>query len=118
MRLSGVLIPFFLSCSLNARAAETPGGSTPEHGVQARITVLDADGKLPMELAHVVLRRDGKFVAQDATNPAGLIRFRDIEPGWYNVSAWFVGYNTFADSILIDQAHSTFTFLLRSEGTE
>ncbi len=99
-------------------AGEAPGERPADHGVQARITVIDADGKIPMEMAHVVLRRDGRFVAQDATNPAGLIRFRDIQPGWYNVSAWFVGYNTFADSILIDGSHSAFTLTLHSEGTE
>jgi len=101
-----------------AIAHEAPGGAAAEHGVQARFTVLDAQSKLPIELAHVVIRRNGKFVAQDATNPAGLIRFRDLEPGKYVTSAWFVGYDTFVDTLVIDETHSTFTIALRSSGTE
>jgi len=93
--------------------ASDPAPRDPsDHGVQARFTVLDADGRLPIELAHVVIRRNGRFVTQDATNPAGLIRFRDLVPGWYNVSAWFVGYNTYADSLLIDATHSTYTVVV------
>jgi hypothetical protein len=118
MRIPGTLTFVLLFYALNSNAAETHGPAPTEHGVQARFTVLDADGKIPMELAHVVLRRDGKFVAQNATNPAGLIRFRDIEPGLYNVSAWFVGYDTYADSMLIDETHSTFTIVLHSAGTQ
>ncbi|HUI65990.1 MAG TPA: hypothetical protein VL126_14190 [Bacteroidota bacterium] len=56
-----------------AIAHEAPGAPATEHGLQARFTVMDAQRKLPKELARVVIRRNGKFVAQDATNPAGLI---------------------------------------------
>ena len=95
---------------------DPPPGRPGDHGVQVRFTVLDADGKLPIEMAHVVIRRNGRFVTQDATNPAGLIRFRDLVPGWYNVSAWFVGYSTYIDSLLIDATHSRYTIVLHSEG--
>jgi hypothetical protein len=76
---------------------------------------VDADQQFPIELAHVVLRRNGRLVAQDATNAAGLVRFRDLEPGRYGVSAWFVGYRTYIDSILIDELHASYTFALQSE---
>ena len=101
-----------------AQAGMKPSVKAAGGGVQARILVIDADQKFPIELARVVLRRNGRFVTQDATNPAGLVRFRDLEPGGYIVSAWFVGYKTHTDSILIDESHSSYTFALHSEGTE
>ena len=121
MRIHRILSTFvfvLLCLTRHAGVAENSAAKPADHGVQVRITVIDTDGKLPIELAHVVLRRNGKFVAQDATNPAGLIRFRDLEPGRYNVSAWFVGFKNYVDSIMIDETHSTFIFALRSEGTE
>ena len=115
--LSTAASSFAQMAGFAGRSAGDPApGRLADHGVQARFTVLDAEGNIPIELAHVVIRQNGRFVAQDATNPAGLIRFRDLEPGWYNVSAWFVGYTTHVDSLLIDAAHSTFTIVLHSEG--
>ena len=108
---------FLLSCVI-IQAGEKPPSRAAKGGVQARILVIDADQKLPIELANVVLRRNGRLITQDATNPAGLIRFRDLEPGRYDVSAWFVGYKTYNDSILIDESHPSYTFALHAEGTE
>jgi len=113
-----VLACMFLLLCVIVQAGESPYSKAANGGVQARVLVIDADQKFPIELARVVLRRNGRFVAQDATNPAGLVRFRDLEPGMYNVSAWFVGYKTYTDSILIDESHSSYTFALHSEGTE
>jgi hypothetical protein len=113
-----ILAFMFLLLCVIVQAGESPYSKAANGGVQTRILVIDADQKLPIELAHVVLRRNGRFITQDATNPAGLVRFRDLEPGRYNVSAWFVGYKTYTDSILIDESHSSFTFGLHSEGTE
>ncbi len=74
--------------------AAASGGT--ERGVHFRVSVFDADGKVPIELARIVITRNGKFVSQTATNPVGLARFIDIEPGNYMVQAWFVGYKTFS----------------------
>lgn len=95
---------------------ERPRPASEQGGVQFRVSVYDADEKIPIELARVVLRRDGRLVAQDATNPAGQIRFHDIEPGKYGLTAWFVGYKIYTDSIQIDEQHSLFTVNLHSEG--
>jgi hypothetical protein len=108
----------FVLLGVIAQAGESPYAKVANGGAQAKILVIDADQQIPIELAHVVFRSKGKSVAQDATNPAGLIRFRDIEPGWYIVSAWFVGYKTYTDSILIDESHTSYTIALRSEGKE
>ena len=100
-----------------AWSGESPTGPSSEPTVQARFTVTDADHSFPIELAHVVLRHNGRIIAQDATNPAGLIRFRDIAPGRYEVAGWFVGYKTYVDSITIDLQHTTFAIALHPAGT-
>ena len=94
--------------------AAASGGS--ERGVHFRVSVFDADGKVPIELARIVLTRNGKFVSQTATNPVGLARFINIEPGNYIVQAWFVGYQTFSDSMRIDKDHGSLEVLLHASG--
>ena len=87
--------------------------SPVDRGVQLKVIVRDAKEDLPVELARVVLRRNSRMIAQDATNPAGQIRFRDIQPGKYDITAWFVGYETYSDSIVIDQDHTTYSIALK-----
>ncbi len=99
-----LVLACLLATTLSAEADEP--FTTPEQGVQLRVTVYDAQAKLPIELARVALRREGRFIIQNATNPAGQVRFRDIRPGMYNITAWFVGYTTFSDSILVDESHT------------
>jgi len=80
-----------------------PPGGGDEH---LKIFVYDADLKTPMELARVVLRRGKAVVAQNVTNPRGLVEFIDIHEGWYNISVHFIDYNDFYDSIQVDDQHS------------
>jgi hypothetical protein len=97
---------------------DLPGTATAEtdRGVHLKVSVYDADGRVPIELARIVLTRNGKFVAEAATNPAGQARFIDIEPGSYVVQAWFVGYRTFSDSTLIDNNHASMEIMLHAAG--
>ena len=88
-----------------------------EDRLQFRVSVNDADGNVPIELARVALSKDGKYIANTVTNPAGQARFRDIKAGYYRITAWFVGYDTFVDSIMIDKEHSTYKIILHSLGT-
>ena len=98
-----------------------PGAKEPidpnEKGIQVRFSVYDAAEKLPIELARVVLRRDGKLIMQDATNTAGQLRFRDIEPGKYELSVWFIGYKTYIDSMQINETNNTFRIDLQPQST-
>ncbi len=91
-----------------------PSGN--ERGIQWKVTVNDSNGNGPIELARVVLKRNGKFVSEEVTAPTGQARFRDIASGKYVVQAWFVGYKTFTDTVLIDNKHSTYQIFLRSQG--
>src|SRR5271169_627173 len=82
---------------------DPPSTGGDEH---LKIYVYDSDLKTPMELARVVLRRGKAVVAQNVTNPRGLVEFIDIHEGWYNISVHFIDYNDFFDSILVDDQHS------------
>jgi len=93
-------------------------GSVSESGagkVQLKVTVTDASDKTPIELAHVVLRRGNKFIGDAATNPAGQIRFRDVETGTYTMMVWFIGYATRIDTVTIDETHLQFDIALRPQ---
>ena len=108
-------------------AKETPGKvstdndadapAADEDRLQFRVSVNDADGNVPIELARVALSKDGRYIADAVTNPAGQARFRDIKPGYYRITAWFVGYDTFVDSIVVDKEHTTYKIVLHSLGT-
>lgn len=75
-------------------------------GEHYRVVVLDADGKAPIELARVALRRDGTIIGQKVTNPRGVALFVDITAGWYKLSVHIIGYDDFFDSVLVDDQHS------------
>ena len=91
-----------------------PSGN--ERGIQWKVTVIDSSGNGPIELARVVLKRNGKFISEEVTTPAGQARFRDVASGKYVVQAWFVGYRTFTDTVIIDNKHTTYQIFLRSQG--
>ncbi len=128
-----VILSFLLLCrgcifgqNSSQVSDETSSGNSPtavdqpaadEDRLQFRVSVNDADGNVPIELARVALSMNGRYVADAVTNPAGQARFRDIKPGNYRITAWFVGYDTFVDSIKVDKEHSTYKILLHSLGT-
>jgi len=121
MKSHRVFVLFALSITLVSVSAHSspapPPPSATAQGMQFRVTVTDAQQQFPIELAHVLLRQDGKPVAQDATNPAGLVRFRDIPAGRYALAVWFVGYKMFSDTITIDLQHNTVVVALTPEET-
>jgi TonB dependent receptor len=91
-----------------------PGGT--DRGIQWKVIVNDSSGNGPIELARVVLKRNGKFISEEVTTPTGQARFRDIASGKYIVQAWFVGYKTFTDTVIIDNKHTAYQIVLRSQG--
>ena len=105
-------------CILNVRRGHSQSkvSSSEEKGaIEARILIYDAAEKIPIGLARVVLRQNGRLAAHEVTNLLGQARFGNVTPGEYAVTAWFVGYTTYEDSILIDQDHTTFTINLEPE---
>ncbi|HTR81396.1 MAG TPA: carboxypeptidase regulatory-like domain-containing protein, partial [Bacteroidota bacterium] len=96
-----------------------PAGEIPhDDGIDFKISVFDADEKIPMGLARVMLQQDGRVIGQDATNTTGLAWIRDVRSGSYTLTVWFVGYDTFTDSVSIDQHHTSYTVNLRPQGNQ
>ena len=104
-----------LGAEIHGTDADMPAAN--DDRLQFRVSVNDADGNVPIELARVALSIDGRYIANTVTNPAGQARFRDIKAGAYRITAWFVGYDTFVDSITVDKDHSTYKITLHSLGT-
>jgi hypothetical protein len=88
----------------------------PDENIEIRVTVTDAEANIPLELARVVLRQGDKLVAQDATNHAGQVRLHEIPPGTYTLSVWFVGYQTYADTLHADAQHTLVQVALEPDG--
>ena len=103
------------SLAHSASTISTPDG---KEGTDFRVTVYDAKEKIPIGLARVVLQCGKKFIAQNPTNMIGQVLFRNIQPGSYRLTAWFVGYEIFTDSVLIDQEHTSFTINLSPQGSQ
>lgn len=88
-----------------------------EKSVDVRITVADSAERTPIGLARVILQSDGRIAAEGETNIVGQLWFRDVKSGTYELTAWFVGYYTYSDSILVDQNHTSFTLNLVPHNT-
>jgi hypothetical protein len=101
-----------------AQSALTIFTTDGEEGSNFRVTVYDAKEKIPIGLARVVLQRERKFIAGNPTNMVGQVWFRNVQTGSYRLTAWFVGYEIFTDSVLIDQEHTSFTINLSPQGSE
>ena len=112
MLLIGVFLPRSFASDSKRRA------DVPAEGTLFRVTVTDAEAKLPIELARVDLRRDGRIVAQGVTNPAGQVVLRDVPTGDYTLVTWFVGYRTHNDAVHIDPQHLTYAVALIPEGSK
>ena len=116
-RISSVL--FLCLCVVSsslAHSAWTISVPDGKEGSDFRVTVYDAKEKIPIGLARVVLQRERKLIAQNPTNMVGQVLFRNIQPGWYRLTAWFIGYEIFTDSVLIDQDHASLTINLQPAG--
>ncbi len=92
--------------------------NNPDENIEVRVTVTDAEEKIPLELARVVLRQGDKLVAQDATNHTGQVRLHEVPPGTYTLSVWFVGYQTYVDTIQVDPQHTLVQVALQPEGNK
>jgi hypothetical protein len=108
-------IPLKGSVTDDSPISDAPANK-PDDNIEVRVTVTDADEKIPIELTRVVLRQGNKLVAQDATNHAGQVRLHEVPPGMYTLTVWFVGYQTYSVSILVDAQHALVQVALEPEG--
>jgi len=107
----------FMSVSF-AHSGSGKTSASGEEGIELKFTVYDADEKIPIELARLTLQQRRKLVTEGSTNAEGQVRLHDIKPGSYFLTAWFVGYMTYKDSILVDESHTTFTINLHAQKRE
>lgn len=89
-----------------------------ERDVQLKVSVLDAAENIPIELARVMIQRNGTVIAQEATNTAGQVRFRGLTSDTYRITAWFIGYATFSDTIQIGHEDTTVTIVLHPQNNQ
>ncbi len=115
---SMMLLCLFMWITSFAHAERTISTPQGKEGIDFRISVYDANEKVPIGLARVVLQHGKKVVAEDATNTAGQVWIRNIQPGFYTLTAWFVGYEIYTDSVLINQDHTTCTINLRPKDSQ
>ncbi|HUN64877.1 MAG TPA: TonB-dependent receptor [Bacteroidota bacterium] len=101
-----------------ARAGSGNLSADGQQGREIKFTVYDADENIPIELARIALQRNGKLIAEEATNAEGQARLHHITPGSYTVTAWFVGYRIFRDSIRVDESHTSFRIDLHIQKRE
>jgi hypothetical protein len=92
--------------------AQSAGRNSKKAGVDVKVSVYDSNEKFPIGLAQVVLQRGEKIIAQSTTNTAGIVWFRDIQTGRYIITAWYAGYKTFIDSVLISPGHTSYIYNL------
>ena len=121
IRIFLVVFAAVASCVMGgnlARSGTNNISADGEQGREIKFTVYDADEKIPIELARIALQRNGKLIAGEATNTEGQARLHNIKPGSYTVTAWFVGYTIFKDSILVDESHTTFRIDLHMQKRE
>jgi len=100
--VSFLLVAF--SVSAFAQSAPVLKGNGQINGI-----VLDADTKLPIEYATVILYTKGakNAIGGATANEKGLYKITNLPNGVYKVDIEFVGYKTISvDNIEIDNAHS------------
>jgi len=103
-----VFLALAAGLSSAAKANEAVNNSAP-----FTVTVEDASDSSTIPLARVTLKRKGTLVGGQLTDVNGKAVFHDIRPGWYNITAHYIEYNDYTDSILIDESHTSLTVMLQ-----
>jgi hypothetical protein len=74
--------------------------------------VLDKATLAPLQNVVVVLSEGASVVASSSTNPFGKAAFNDLQSGTYLLSAHYVGYHDFNDTVLVDPGHKSYGVML------
>lgn len=90
----GALFLCLLPLTANAQVATVSG------------FVSDRSDGQPLELVNVVLLDQGELVKGTVTDLDGLYLLTRIQPGRYVVRATFIGYQAFADTLVVDAGES------------
>ena len=82
------------------------------------VTVIDKNTDQPLQLVSVILKQNNSIVAVQSTNPFGRAVFDDIEMGIYSISARYIGYETFSDTVSIDTTNRSYRIKLSETAVE
>jgi len=104
----------FFSSTVSGAASALEG----KEGKDFRITVYDANEKYSNRSCAGSIAAWEKIYCSDTTNMVGQVWFRNLQPGWYRLIAWFVGYEIFTDSVPVDQDHTSLAINLRPQGSK
>jgi hypothetical protein len=101
-------VVFLLLYSPDVKAGAIRNSNSKIETINYTVTVTDKNSLLPLQLVNVVLEQNGNVIAAATTNPFGRAVFDDIESGRYKISAHYVGYDTFSDSVNIDSLNRSY----------
>jgi hypothetical protein len=82
------------------------------------VTVLDYNTSQPLQLVTVILQQNNSIIATGTTNPFGRAVFNDIESGKFIISARYLCYEHFSDSISIDTSNRAYLIKLKERTVE
>ncbi|MDR3668303.1 MAG: carboxypeptidase-like regulatory domain-containing protein, partial [Ignavibacteriaceae bacterium] len=82
------------------------------------VSVIDSSTSQPLQLVTVILLQDNSIIATGTTNPFGRAVFNDIESGKYVISARYIGYGHFTDTISIDTSSRAYLIKLKESSVE
>jgi hypothetical protein len=98
--------------STNADAGTIRKNSSKFVTINYTVMVIDKNSMLPLQNVNIILEQNGSVIAALSTNPFGRTVFDDIESGRYKISAHYVGYDTFTDSVSIDTLNISYLIKL------
>ena len=111
-----VMILFLFS--RNGIAATTDKKEIQLETINYTVTVIDKNTDQPLQLVSVILKQNNSIVAVQSTNPFGRAVFDDIEMGIYSISARYIGYETFSDTVSIDTTNRSYRIKLSETAVE
>ena len=100
---TSILLLIAYSTELNAGSANKRKSDTET--INYMVTVTEAKTNVPLQLVNVIIKRNNSIIAAATTNPFGRALFTDLKTGVYELSARFIGYNDFDDTIAVDSLH-------------
>jgi hypothetical protein len=113
-----IAVLILLLCSRNGIAETIDKKEIQLETINFTVTVLDYNTSQPLQLVTIILKQNNSIIATGTTNPFGRAVFDDIESGEFIISARYLGYEHFTDSISIDTANRAYLIKLKESTVE
>jgi len=116
--LKPALLILLLLAFVNVKGEGTTSSISKKETINFTVTVKDKKTKLPLQSVAVMLRQGNAIVASGATNYFGRIVFNDIDEGLYKITAHYLGYGDYADTIKIDTSFKSIEIQMITKSIE